>query len=325
MTWMAWRQFRGQFRPLAAAVGVLLVTLAATAAHIVDLRATSGSAELFLADLKTGLEAELFQAGSAALFALPAVVGVFWGAPLVARELETGTHRLVWNQSITRTRWLAVRLGVVALATTVVTAATTVVYGWWSSPIDAAALDRLLPASFGTHGLVPVGTALFGLAAGVTAGLLLRRTVPAMAVTAVVLAAVQIALPLALRQHLVPPVQATVALDMEHLSELGIRPDGSVRIIGDVDIPGAWVLSNETVKADGSPFIKLDDPRPCMRESESIRACEAGIAALQLRQKVVYHPLEHYWRLQLVETGLLLAAAGLLILLSFWWLRHRVT
>ena len=37
----------------------------------------------------------------------------FWGAPLVTRELEAGTHRLVWNQSVTRTRWLATKLGLI--------------------------------------------------------------------------------------------------------------------------------------------------------------------------------------------------------------------
>ena len=47
---------------------------------------------------------------------LPALIGIFWGAPLIARELEAGTHRLVWNQSVTRTRWLAVKLGLVGLA-----------------------------------------------------------------------------------------------------------------------------------------------------------------------------------------------------------------
>jgi hypothetical protein len=112
---------------------------------------------------------------------------------------------------------------------------------------------------------------------------------------------------------------------MEHLSEMGVRPDGSVSIIGDVDIPGAWVLSNETIKADGKPFVRLDDPRPCTREFDDMKACQAGIKALNLRQDVVYQPLSHFWPLQLVETGLLLAVAGLLTLLSFWWIRHRVT
>jgi hypothetical protein len=325
MTWMTWRQFRAQFRPLAVLAAALLVAFVATAGHIVDMRAASGSAELFLSDLKEGAESYLYRAGGAALFALPVVAGVFWGAPLVARELETGTHRLVWNQSITRTRWLAVKLGTVALATAVIAGAISVAYGWWLSPIDAAALDRLQPYNFAARGLVPVGYALFALAVGTTAGMLLRRTVPAMALTAAVVVAVQLALPFAVRQHLVPPVHTTVALDMGKLSSMGMRPDGSVRVVGDFDEPGVWLLSNQTVKADGTPFVALDDRRPCTREFDNPKACVAAIGALGLQQDVVYHPLSHFWPLQLVEAGLLLAIAGLLTLLSFWWIRHRVS
>jgi hypothetical protein len=47
------------------------------------------------------------------LLFLPALVGLFWGAPLVARELEHGTHRLVWTQGVTRLRWATVKLGLV--------------------------------------------------------------------------------------------------------------------------------------------------------------------------------------------------------------------
>lgn len=324
MTWMAWRQFRGQFRPLAGVVVVLLVAFVATASHLVDLRELSGSAELFLSDVREGYPSLLYKAGSAVLFALPVIVGVFWGAPLVARELETGTHRLAWNQSITRTRWLAVRFGMVALATAAISAATSVVYGWWLSPIDAAALDRLLPFNFATRGIVPVGYALFALAAGTTAGMLLRRTIPAMAVTAAVVVAVQLALPFAVRQHLVPPVHTTVALDMGNLSSMGMRGDGSVHVVGNFDEPGAWVMSNQTIKPDGTPFDGPADRRPCTREFDDPKACEAAVAAADLRQDVVYHPLSHFWPLQLVESGLLLAVAGLLTLLSFWWLRRSV-
>ena len=42
---------------------------------------------------------------------MPALIGAFWGAPLITREFEAGTFRLAWNQSVTRARWLAIKLG----------------------------------------------------------------------------------------------------------------------------------------------------------------------------------------------------------------------
>src|SRR5262249_52817678 len=73
------------------------------------------------------------------LLVTPAVIGVFWGAPLVAREIETGTFRLAWNQSVTRARWLAVKLGLIGLASMATARLRSLMLTWWASPIDRAA------------------------------------------------------------------------------------------------------------------------------------------------------------------------------------------
>ena len=72
------------------------------------------------------------------MLALPAIVGVFWGAPLVARELEAGTHRLAWTQSISRTRWLATKVGLVGLAARRRRGGADRLVTWWCGPIDDA-------------------------------------------------------------------------------------------------------------------------------------------------------------------------------------------
>jgi len=69
----------------------------------------------------------------------PALIGAFWGAPTIAREFEAGTHRLVWAQSISRTRWLAVKLAVAGTATVAATALLSVLVTWWAAPLDHAA------------------------------------------------------------------------------------------------------------------------------------------------------------------------------------------
>jgi ABC-type transport system involved in multi-copper enzyme maturation permease subunit len=67
-----------------------------------------------------------------ATYLAPALIGMFWGAPLVAREMEAGTFRLAWSQSVSRMRWLAVKLGVVGLAAVVTTGLLSSPSGWRS-------------------------------------------------------------------------------------------------------------------------------------------------------------------------------------------------
>src|SRR5580704_16752850 len=144
----------------------------------------------------------------------PAVIGLFWGAPLIARELETGTAALAWNQSVTRTRWLAVKLAIGGLTAMAVTEALSLIQTWWAVPISQAVADgsgagvaqsRFSQLNFATHGITPLGYAAFAFALGVAAGALIRRTVPAMAVTLAIFAALQVAMPLWVRPNLAPP------------------------------------------------------------------------------------------------------------------------
>ena len=126
---------------------------------------------------------------------VPALIGLFWGAPLVARELETGTFRLAWTQSVTRTRWLAVSSAVVGpglggRGRAAQPDGDVVVEP--DRPVDRGAR---LSAMFDQRDIVPVGYAAFAFALGVTAGVLIRRTLPAMAATLVVFVAVRLAVP----------------------------------------------------------------------------------------------------------------------------------
>ena len=113
---------------------------------------------------------------------LPALIGVFWAAPLVARELETGTYRLVWTQSVPRTRWLTAKLAVAGLAGLVATGVLTVLVTWWYGPIDEVNSNQFSPAVFGGRDLVPVGYAAFAFGLGVLAGVVSRRTLTAMSI-----------------------------------------------------------------------------------------------------------------------------------------------
>ena len=262
----------------------------------------------------------------ALVIAVPGLIGIFWGAPLVAREFETGTFRLAWTQGISRTRWLAVKLGVVGAFSMVVAGLLSLMVTWWSGPIDQAYQVRIRPTSFTRAASSPVGYAAFAFALGVTAGLLIRRTLPAMAVTLVIFAAVQFAVPAWVRPHLIPPVTTTSPLNFSSVVEWGAtnagRGDGgNLTVVTQPSVPGAWLLSSEIITPAGRPASTEPATRACGGDA-TIQSCEAYVAGLHLRQEAAYQPASRYWPLQWYETGIYLAAALLLSGLCFLRIRR---
>jgi hypothetical protein len=127
MTWLAWRQLRTAAAVAALGVLGLLVALAITGPHLLNVYdtvvvpcAAHGNCSSVTAHFQ-GLDAQLRHLSSALMVLAPILFGIFLGAPLIARELEAGTYRLAWAQSVTRTRWIATRLTLVMLVTAVLT------------------------------------------------------------------------------------------------------------------------------------------------------------------------------------------------------------
>ncbi|HZM82027.1 MAG TPA: ABC transporter permease subunit [Candidatus Limnocylindrales bacterium] len=334
MIWFTWRQFRTRAAIAVvalAACGVALLitgrTLAQMYAGVASCQSDCGAAlsqfgEQFRRDdlfLVYGLSSLL-------MYLVPALVGAFWGAPLIAHELETGTHRLAWNQTVTRSRWLASKLAVVGGTA----AALTGVLGWavstWARHIDTAVFDRIEAPNFGARGIVPIGYAVFAFTLGVTCGMLIRRTVPAMAITLAGYAAVVLAMPLWLRAHLIPALHETRPLDLENLSSMITNTGeggGTMELTGP-GMPHAWNVSNLTITPAGDEFHGPPDPVAC-GEDAAANACDAWLTSLNLREDIIYHPASHFWALQAAETGILLGLAALLVMFSFWWVRRRLT
>jgi hypothetical protein len=167
MIWLTWRQFRAQAIAAAAALAVAAVAFAVTGPHLAHLYDTSTSAGNFLTDVNADTTYKTLDVlGIVVLFLAPALIGVFWGAPLITRELETGTFRLAWNQSVTRTRWAVIKVGLIGLASMATAGLLSLMLTWWASPIDTAAglttghggslsLNRLTPFLFATRGITP--------------------------------------------------------------------------------------------------------------------------------------------------------------------------
>jgi hypothetical protein len=331
MIWFTWRQFRSQTVIAAAALAAFGVLLLVTARIITDLYADVAACHsdcasvvsVFLARFRSSAAFPTYLAALGAMYVLPALLGIFWGAPLIARELETGTHRLVWNQSVTRTRWLAVKLA----AGCMIAATSTGLLSWgvtvWSQRVDSASDDRMLPLLYGSRGIVPVAYALFAFLLGVTAGMLLRRVVPAIAATLAIYIGAVVAMPLWVRAHLLPAQHETIALDAQNLQGISISPDsGTIHVVGK-QLEDAWTVGNRTITSDGTTFTGPADLTAC-GPNASIATCKEWLGSLGLRQDLLYHPSNHFWPMQWAETGVFIGLAALLTAFCFWWIRHRI-
>jgi hypothetical protein len=333
MIWVTWRQFRTQAIVAATVLVAAVIAMTINGLDLSHLYANSGASSCpatgdcaaldnFLTEARQGSTATLFAIGAALLYLAPPIIGVFWGAPLVARELESGTHRLAWNQSVTRDRWLAVKLALLGAASMAFAGALSLSVWLSSSWMDEAALDRLTPLMFGARGIVPIGYAAFAFVLGVAVGILIRRTVPAMAATLAVYAAAVGAMTLWGRAHLLPVTRVTLPLNMDDLRSFGIRDQGKMDIVVSPKIPGAWVVHNDTVTASGKLFTGPANSQLCNRDT-SPRSCIDWVRTLNLEQSLVYHPAGQFWALQWAEAGVFLVLAALLAAFGFWWLRRR--
>ncbi|MBB2940330.1 ABC-type transport system involved in multi-copper enzyme maturation permease subunit [Actinoplanes lutulentus] len=328
MIWLTWRQFRGS--ALTALIGLTVLAiyfvvlgLSIRSSYQNDLVGCQPAVCDQARRLFLNTYAEQVGLSGALLIAVPALAGVFWGAPLIARELEENTHRLVWNQSVTRTHWLAVKLGLVTLFAVVVTGLFSVLLTWSASRFDQVNGDRFGALLFASRNVAPLGYALFAVLLGAVVGLLLRRTVLAMAVTLAVFAVVQVLMGTVIRSHFMPPVTATVILDQEamrNIQGMGMN-DVRGRIFG-YTIPGSWSMSeeNDLYKPDGSPFT-VADAKTCMGEDD-MRAEQDCQAKKKLYFTHSYHPADRYWSFQWIELGIFVGLSLLLAALAFRRIRQ---
>jgi hypothetical protein len=363
MIWMTWRQFRPQAIAAVGALIVMAIVLAATgrgvaggytSSHLSACHANCATIATNFINSIGSLDHILYFGSIALLYVAPALMGLFWGAPLIARELEAGTHRIAWNQSVTRTRWTLVKLGLIGLAAVATAGLLSLMVSWWAGPIDHAASlagagvqiasgggagvhatwfvpTRLTPAVFDARGVAPLGYAAFAFALGVTAGVLLRRTLSAMALTLLVFVVAQVLMPNLVRPHLLPPAHYTAPLTVPRgpIQVNANAASGQVAGIGFTARfakPGAWVLSDIVITSSGAqaPNVIVTPsgvdftvpPKACLPSPGSgipvALSCRNTLAAMHLRQSVTYQPASRFWPLQWIEAGLyLLLAAGL--------------
>jgi hypothetical protein len=363
-----WRQFRSQAVVGMAGLIVVAIVLAATGPHLVSVYDTAlascqaaGTAGSSCDNPVTGTFHALQIVVPLLVLAVPALIGMFWGAPLIAHELESGTFRLAWTQSVSRRRWLVVKLGLVGLASMVAAGVISLMATWWASPLDKVNQNRFSPAAFALHGFVPAGYAVFAFALGATAGLLLRRTLPAMAVTLVGFIAMRVGVTYWLRPHYMSPLTTTLPLSNTDagFSFTGVAGSPGVASIdaSSPNLPNAWVNGESIVDRTGqaptsayierkcSNLISNGPPSGAVKHTggggvfephgavvsrapagaqDSLTQCFRALGS-KYHAVVTYQPADRFWTFQTIETALFVVLALALAGGAAWWVRHRLT
>jgi hypothetical protein len=137
----------------------------------------------------------------------PALIGAFAGAPVLARELETGTYQYAWTQAFGRERWTVAKLALIAVTVTAAAGAFSQVFTWFFRPfLKQEDLTVLSASVFSTHGIAFAAWTLAAFAIGAFAGMLIRRIVPAMVATLAVYTGLALVTWIYLRKHYLPAV-----------------------------------------------------------------------------------------------------------------------
>jgi hypothetical protein len=248
------------------------------------------------------------QTVSSLMLVVPVLLGVFLGAPVLARELESGTFRFAWTQGCGRVRWAVTKLALLAVVVTAVTWAFTQLFTWYYHPFVAdGQVSRLLPLAFGLLGVAFAAWTLAAFAIAVFFGALIRRTVPAMAATLASWTFLAIGTAVGLRQHYQAPLRTT-ALN---------PPSGSWILGGFVTGPNGQVLNQ-------SALNQLVQHAPAsVQNSPDLNALANWLTQQHYTQWTSYEPVSRFWHFQLIEGGWLLALAAILLAAAVWLVRRR--
>jgi hypothetical protein len=361
----AWLQFRTQAVVGFGLLAAFAIVLAVTGPHLAHVDNAFLSSCKAAGDCATAsnpvlnVDKSLQSALPYVVAIAPALVGIFFGAPLIARELETGTFRLIWNQGVTRKRWLTVKLGLVGVGAMAFGGLLTWMVDWWASPLNAVNQDRFGVANFGFNGIAPIGYAAFAFALGATAGVLLRRTVAAMAVTGGGFVAARLAVTYWVRPNLASPVRKALSLSAGHgpgfviggspgtQMDLGSYVGSPSPGVGKValtatqlNVPNGWVYSTTAVDKAGhaptSQYLIHACPvfgpvarqlaagdSPSGPSTTQLQACVTKLSAT-IHAVLTYQPASRFWPFQWAEMGIFLAASLALCGVAYWWLRRRI-
>lgn len=313
MYWVTWRQHRAALAAVTVALAGCAAYLLATGlsmragAHALGLDRCASTATDTCSALRStfGAENERWYLVEYLLALLPGLVGMFVGAPLFAREYETGTFRFAWTQGTGRLRWAATKMVLLALALTALAQAFGLVYAWWREPTTR--LDGIAGTVFELDGVAFATHTLFAFALGTMLGALLRRTVPALVGTFAAGLGAVIAVQALLLPRVMPPVVTRADATLPEHTGPGFEVDAwwSDR--------GGRRISQDSYNALASQLN---------RQGHEARGY---LLAHGYHYWYSYQPVSRYWALSGVEAAVLCGLAVLCGAVTLALLRRRRT
>jgi ABC-type transport system involved in multi-copper enzyme maturation permease subunit len=328
MIWVSWRRQRAQLITLLGMLVVgagVIVLLRSTMLDTITSSQLTQCVAQALQECSAPQAAKTFQTewtttlnmGQAAIISLPALIGVFIGAPLFARELEQGTHVLAFTQSVSRTRWMFSKLVIALVPALVVLVALQSLVSWWLSAagmLGPRMNGSFTALNFGIEHASPVAYALFAFALGTFVGVVSRRTLVAMTAGLGAFVVVRFALS-GLVNRLVPAQRLEVAPG----TTMAVHEDGSLVLdTGWLDTAGREV---STSGAEALNQACKSTPSGVTNTQEGYLAClpQSGLA----KKYADFIPESQAWQVHLVDAAIFGGLAVLLLVGTAWVLRRQ--
>jgi ABC-type transport system involved in multi-copper enzyme maturation permease subunit len=303
MIWVAWRQHRFECLILGGVLALLAIFLLITGLDMAQTFQQTGLGACLAQGNRSHCSnlVDIFQTqygfihtSASWISILVALLGTLVGAPLVARELEQGTHRLIWTQSITRFHWLTTKLAFVLIIGLVAAGILMALLIWWYGPYNAFN-GHFLPLAFDFEGPMWLASILLALALGVFAGTLTRKTVLAMFLTLILFATIRLPVELFLRPNYEPGI--TVTWSANQTAPQNISSDD-------------WIVASGFIDAQGNPNQQFH-----CTSAQTLNQC---VQAAGLHYYRTYQPADRFWTFQWIETGIYLVFVILALGATFW-------
>jgi hypothetical protein len=325
MAWVTWRQHRFALAGVAVLLGALAVYLWLTGLQMHHAYATAiachPASSLACANIRDDFDGNYGPAAQAIttlLHVVPALIGAFVGAPVLARELEIGTFRYAWTLGFGRWRWTLAKLVPLGIAVAAAAGLFSLLFSWYFQPFfsDGSRIP-LDPELFSLRGVAFAAWTLAGFAIGALAGMLIRRVVPAIAVTLAVYAGLALATGLYLQQHYASPL-----------------------VTSNLNVPGgAWVFSSWWTRGGARLSASTMDQvfRSTIQQIAPVvhsKAQKVQVFSVNVPQYLTHHgytqwtryqPGSRFWPFQWIEGGWLLVLSALLIAATIYLVRRRAT